>query len=405
MHTDLTDAMRNLVDEFKNQIRNEMKLHEAMILQRYENRRSTTVNVDKATEYKGLRKYGDNLSSQPGVPRDSSTPGLFLRKCFTSIKGDVGRPVQKPTLYDGKTPWESYLAQFNIIADMNAWGDQEKAAFLASSLTGTALNVLSNLPPERRHNFESLVKALDSRYGNAHRTELARARFKNRIKQKDESLPALAEDIERLARLSYPDAPESITDTLARDQFVDALPDEDMRLRLKQERPQTLQRAQEIALELESFQLANRQTRARVRAVQVESKEDKSQGLPRKSDPKKDDKEEGDKEKPAEQNLSMAMLEMMARLERTTRKCVEQMRNTSGIRRRKRSPQQGDKECWNCGLPGHMRRNCPERSPRPNRNRQQREDGKPMSRRETRSSRFCGARISYDQNYAPSVYP
>ena len=283
------------------------------------------------------------------------------------------------------------MAQFNIIADMNAWGDQEKAAFLASSLTGAALNVLSNLPPERRNNFESLVKALDSRYGNAHRSELARARFKNRIKQKDESLPALAEDIERLARLSYPDASESITDTLARDQFVDALPDEDMRLRLKQERPQTSQRAQEIALELESFQLANRQTRARVRAVQVESDEDKSQGRPRKSDRKKDDREEGNKEKQAEQNLSMAMLEMMTRLERTTRECVEQMRNTSATRRRKRSPQQGDKECWHCGMVGHMRRNCPERSPRPTRRRQQQEDAeeqkrKPVSRRETRSS-------------------
>ena len=277
------------------------------------------------------------------------------------------------------------MAQFNIIADMNAWNDQEKAAFLASSLTGTALNVLSNLPPERRHNFESLVKALDSRYGNAHRTELARARFKNRVKQKDESLPALAEDIERLARLSYPDASESITDILARDQFVDALPDEDMRLRLKQERPQTLQRAQEIAVELESFQLANRQTRARVRGVQVGSEEDKSQGRPRKSDQKKDDKEECDKEKPAEQNLSMAMLEMMKRLERTTRKCVEQMRNTSGIRGRKRSPQQGDKECWHCGLIGHMRRNCPERSPRPTRRKQQREDTKEQKREADKS--------------------
>ena len=122
-------------------------------------------------------------------------------------------------------------------------------------------------------------------------------------------MPALAEDIERLARLSYPDASESITDTLARDQFVDALPDEDMRLRPKRERPQTLQRAQEIALELESFHLVNKPTRARVRAIQVESDEDKSQGLSRKSDRKKDDKEEGDKEKPAEQNLSMAMLE------------------------------------------------------------------------------------------------
>ena len=215
----------------------------------------------------------------------------------------------------GKTPWESYLAHFNIIADINDWCEQEKASFLASSLTGTALNVLSNLPPEKRQNFQSLVKALDGRYGNAHRTELARARFKNRIKQKDESLPDLVEDIERLAHLSYPDAPESITDTLARDQFVDALPDKDMRLRLKQERPQTLQRAQNIALELESFQLANRQMRVRVRAVQLESE---------KSNAKKYDKDGSDQEKPAEQNLNTTMLQMMAWLEKATQACVEQ---------------------------------------------------------------------------------
>ena len=180
--------------------------------------------------------------------------------------------------------------------------------------------------------------------------------MKNRIKQKDESLPALAEDIERLARLSYPDAPESIMDTLARDQFIDALPDEDMRLHLKQERPQTLIRAQEIALELESFQFANRQMRARVRTVKLESE---------KSNEKKYDKDGSDQEKPAEQNLNTTMLQMMARLEKVTLACVQQMRNTSGTRRRRRSPPREDKKCWHCDASGHMRINCPERSPRP----------------------------------------
>ena len=163
-------------------------------------------------------------------------------------------------------------------------------------------------------------------------------------------------------------------------------------------------------MEVESFQVANRQTRARVRAVQVESNEDKSQGLPRKSDWKKDDKKD-DKAKPAEQNLSMAMLEMMARLERTTRKCVEQMRNTSGIRRRKRSPQKGDKECWNCGLPGHMRRNCPERSPGPTRNRQQREDAEQQKMQAAKllgtnqlRPKLCPLRISLKQEqFRPKV--
>ena len=63
--------------------------------------------------------------------------------------------------------------------------------------------------------------------------------------------------MERLSRLSYPDAPSTIQDVLARDQFIDALPDDEMRLRLKQERPSTLRKALEIALELESFQIAS----------------------------------------------------------------------------------------------------------------------------------------------------
>jgi hypothetical protein len=45
-----------------------------------------------------------------------------------------------------------------------------------------------------------------------------------------------------------------------------------MRLRLRQERPQTLQRALELALELESFHLANRQQKMRVsRETKVQS--------------------------------------------------------------------------------------------------------------------------------------
>ena len=58
----------------------------------------------------------------------------------------------------------------------------------------------------------------------------------------------MSEDIERLSRLAYPDAPPTLRDVLARDQFMDALPDEDIRLRIKQERPQTLRKALEVAL-------------------------------------------------------------------------------------------------------------------------------------------------------------
>ena len=49
-------------------------------------------------------------------------------------------------------------------------------------------------------------------------------KFKNRSKQRDKSLPEMAEDIERLSKLLYHDVPPTLRDVLARDQFVDALP-------------------------------------------------------------------------------------------------------------------------------------------------------------------------------------
>ena len=48
-----------------------------------------------------------------------------------------------------------------------------------------------------------------------HQTELNRTKLKARVRQRDEGLPELAEDVERLARLVYPDAPASMIEVLA----------------------------------------------------------------------------------------------------------------------------------------------------------------------------------------------
>ena len=81
----------------------------------------------------------------------------------------------------------------------------------------------------------------------------------------------LGEEIKHLVRLAYPDASVDMLDILAKDQFIDTLPDEDIRLRLRQNKPGTLQQALEEALELESIYLANNQRSKNVREVQLES--------------------------------------------------------------------------------------------------------------------------------------
>ena len=99
--------------------------------------------------------------------------------------------------------------------------------------------MLTNLPPEQRGSYEALTTALDTRFGLSHQTELNRMRLKARTRR-DASLAELAaEDVEHLVRLAYPEAAEAMVEVLAKDQFVDALPDEDMRLRIRQNKPAT----------------------------------------------------------------------------------------------------------------------------------------------------------------------
>ena len=59
---------------------------------------------------------------------------------------------------------------------------------------------------------------------------------------------------------------------LGKDQFVDALPDEDMQLQIRQNEPAILRDALGTALELESYQLASKQKARFVWEAQLEER-------------------------------------------------------------------------------------------------------------------------------------
>ena len=62
-----------------------------------------------------------------------------------SFSPSVGA-VNRPPVFDGKTPWDAYLMQFQMLAQINGLTDAQKATYLTASLKGPALTVLSNLP-------------------------------------------------------------------------------------------------------------------------------------------------------------------------------------------------------------------------------------------------------------------
>ena len=247
----------------------------------------------------------------------------------------------KPNTFDGVSPWEDYKAQFDLIAELNGWGDETKAVYLAASLKGHAQAVLGDLDERRRRDFTSLVAALSSRFGAEHQTELYRTQLKTLLRKKEQTLPELAQTRRRLTRQAYPEATEAIRETLARDHFIDALPDADVRWRIQQTRPKLLQDALTTAVELEAFQLANLQRGQVTRAV-VAAPQDSTTARPVSENAAK----------PAQSPLDQK-LDTMAELLQSLVASLQSPRRPPG---RQNSPTR----CWTCGKAGHLQRNCQE---------------------------------------------
>ena len=129
--------------------------------------------------------------------------------------------------------------------------------FVATALEGKTALVSGNLSSPELCDYKVLVNALTTCFGMAHQSELPRAKLKCKTKTKEESMPELAEYVETLTRAAYPDASGELQDIIARDNFIDALPDDDICLKIPQSRPPSLQVALESAIELESFLLAS----------------------------------------------------------------------------------------------------------------------------------------------------
>ena len=97
------------------------------------------------------------------------------------------------------------------------------ATELAACLRGPAVAVLSDPEPFQRKNFNDLVFALKTRFEPENQTQLYRAQLKTRLRQTNETLPALAQDIRKLVRFSNPTASADIKEVMAKDSFLDAL--------------------------------------------------------------------------------------------------------------------------------------------------------------------------------------
>jgi hypothetical protein len=172
-----------------------------------------------------------------------------------------------------------------------------------------------------------------------------RALLHNRIRQPKESLPDLAHEIRKLVRLAYPSGEQSIIEIIALEHFIDALSDPDTKWRIQQTRPQSLDQAVRVAVELEAFQMANRQ-KANKRPVRAITS----------TDP------QPDQEAPNSQleQIVLRMQTLMSDGLKALENKVSDLTRNSGRDHRNPGNRMSSVECYHCGRKGHIRSHCPE---------------------------------------------
>lgn len=109
-----------------------------------------------------------------------------------------------------------------------------KGLFLAVSVREHAQSVLWDLPSDNGQHYSTLVRSLEERFSPPNQTDFYRVQLKERRQKASESISELGQAIRRLTNLAYASAPGEVRETLAKDSFIDALTDSEMRIRINQ---------------------------------------------------------------------------------------------------------------------------------------------------------------------------
>ena len=157
-----------------------------------------------------------------------------------------------PDRFDGRTPVLDYLSQFKACCEVNRWSKEEATQYLAASLRGSAVKLLTQ-QTGRRLTYDELVDRLKRRYGPGGKADVFLAELRQRRRGPKETIQELGQTIRDLTALAYPDFDEDGQDRLARGHFLDAILDGRVREGLFRAQPRTLDEAIEAALNVEAF--------------------------------------------------------------------------------------------------------------------------------------------------------
>ena len=295
---------------------------------------------------------GESVVSHEDVV--TSTPGsvkpVRFDECPAFVDIPHGAPSlqrreREPTKYDGKSDWTDFLGHFTAVSKWNHWSYHEMGLQLAICLTGEAREVLAGLAGAQKHDYNSLVDAMNRRYSPEGRESMFSLQLMNRVCRDKEDITAYGHAIRRLATKAYPN--QALEEKILVDMFIKGLPNPEMKRHVYLAKTQTLSEAINSAVAYDAFDKPEtdieqkaKKPKATVAAVQAKGKDVDGQPC-----------EDG--------SLKTQFTEALTQMTQA----IGELKQQAAENQRKNKKDLSKVECYNCHEKGHYSKYCPKKDP------------------------------------------
>ena len=191
-------------------------------------------------------------SHQPNLPF-SVCPYPFSDAPAPTKQSSPPEPQIKSPTFNGKTNFLDFIVQFECVAVIKKWSDEDKGARLLMALEGQAASILPTLPAKERMNYDTLRAALEKRYNPKPDADLAGGVAQTRRRKKGESYIMFAQELKRLMHSAYENWSSDQIERLTRERFFNAIEDTQLKGFLWSRAPRSVEEAAMMADGLEKL--------------------------------------------------------------------------------------------------------------------------------------------------------
>ena len=188
---------------------------------------------------------GDYATARPSSrgERRPAPPNGCARRSISADRGVTPLPSnyrnssrQRPVdnsitvpRFDGTGDVELFLKRFQSVAQYYGWNDKEQVFRLEHCLTDNVQYVLMDVPPA--NDIDEFIRTLRGRFGAVANAEQHRAEL-SRLRRGDRSIQELYLEVRRLVNKAFPGTWTVLTEVYARDAFLNAIGDPELRRRI-----------------------------------------------------------------------------------------------------------------------------------------------------------------------------